>query len=855
MATDRVILAGLSHRTTDQLMNAWNSSTSSPAGSPERALDGLTAPQREAASWVDGPLLVLAGAGSGKTRTITRRIAYMVACGIPAWNILAITFTNKAAGEMRERVNHLLKDMGTGMRTERAWGPQGKGVTVATFHALCARLLREFAEAAGLSKTFTIFDTSDQSKAVKQAIKDVNLSPENFQPNAVLNAISNAKNKLQTAAAYTKQAGAFFEKNVARAYTRYEQILTENKAVDFDDLLLKMAILLRDNGDVRTQLQERYQYILIDEYQDTNHAQFMLAHMLAMGHKNICATGDPDQSIYGWRGANLNNILEFEQFYPNAKVVLLEQNYRSTKVILQAASALIARNTKRKKKDLWTENESGPRIEILTCNDEHQEAAEVVRRLKEQHDKNGLPWEKMAVFYRVNSLSRVLEDALMKQAVPYQIARGTEFYARKEVKDVLAYLRVIANPGDSVSLERIINVPTRGLGDTSLLKIQAYASQQRLTLLEACARAEEVPDLTTRAINSARKVAGLFDAWQRFVTGQVEMPKPAEEPEAAADPLFDAALLEAAQEEIGEAGTASRPGFLIPGGIRGLMEKVVRESGLEEEVKKADSSEGAADTGNARSSNVAELISVAAEFDVQNPEGTLQDYLQQVTLVSDVDKIKDAGGAVTLMTLHAAKGLEFPLVAMVGMEDGLIPHARAVGFAANPDEMEEERRLAFVGITRAMKQLMLSHARYRMIRGQTERTVESQFLSEMPAECFEEIDLTGEDEGVGSVGYRDEASYARRAQQQRGGGSGFGGYGGGGGGGKREAEGASQRRQADAIAGEFRKGVLVRHPQFGLGRIEAIEPSGATTKAVVHFTGSGKKTLILQYARLEKVDA
>ncbi|HVS72170.1 MAG TPA: UvrD-helicase domain-containing protein [Phycisphaerae bacterium] len=852
-------------------MNAWNSSASSSAASPERALEGLTPPQREAASWIDGPLLVLAGAGSGKTRTITRRIAYMVACGIPAWNILAITFTNKAAGEMRERVNHLLREMGTGMRTERAWGPQGRGVTVATFHALCARLLREFAEAAGLSKTFTIFDTSDQGKAVKQAIKDVNISPENFQPAAVLNAISNAKNKLQSAAAYTKQAGAFFEKNVARAYTRYEQILTENKAVDFDDLLLKMAILLRDNADVRTQLQERYQYILIDEYQDTNHAQFMLAHMLAMGHKNICATGDPDQSIYGWRGANLNNILEFEQFYPNAKVVLLEQNYRSTKVILQAASALISKNTKRKKKDLWTENESGPKIQVLSCNDEHQEASEIVRRLKEQHDRNGLAWEKMAVFYRVNSLSRVLEDALMKQAVPYQIARGTEFYARKEVKDVLAYLRVIANPGDSVSLERIINVPTRGLGDTSLLKIQAFASQQRLTLLEACARADEVPDLATRAVNSAKKVAGLFDAWQRFVAGQspldaAEKSNSGEQSGAAGDPLFDPSLLEAAQEELAESaaeGGAERPVFLIPGGIRGLMEKVVRESGLEADVKKSDSDEGAADTGNARSANVAELISVAAEFDVQNPEGTLQDYLEQVTLVSDADKLKEAGGkgegAVTLMTLHAAKGLEFPFVAMVGVEDGLIPHARAVGFAANPDEMEEERRLAFVGITRAMKQLVLSHARYRMIRGQTERTVESQFLNEMPAECFEEIDLTGDDEGVGSLGYRDEASYARRAQQQRGAGgagSGFGGYGGGSGGGaRREAEAASQRRQADAVAGEFRKGVLVRHPQFGLGRIESIEPSGATTKAVVHFQGSGKKTLILQYARLEKVDA
>jgi DNA helicase-2/ATP-dependent DNA helicase PcrA len=819
----------------------------------ESVLAGLTPPQREAATVIDGPLLVLAGAGSGKTRTITRRIAYMVACGIPAWNILAITFTNKAAGEMRERVNHLLKGMGA--RTDRGWGSfaEGRGgVTVATFHALCARLLREFAAAVGLPKTFSIFDSSDQAKTVKQALKDVNLSPENFQPSAVLNAISNAKNKLQTPAAFAQAAGAFFEKSVARAYARYEQILAENKAVDFDDLLLKMAVLLRDNSDVRTQLQERFQYILIDEYQDTNHAQFMLAHMLAMNHKNICATGDPDQSIYGWRGANLNNILEFEQFYPNAKVVLLEQNYRSTKVILQAASALIANNTKRKKKELWTENEKGPKIQVLRCNDEHQEALEVVRRIKEQHDKGELPWDKMAVFYRVNSLSRVLEDALMKQAIPYQIARGTEFYARKEIKDVLSYLRVIANPSDNVSLERIINVPTRGLGDTSVMKIAAWASREHMTLLEGCEHADQVPDLTTRAVNAAKKLAALFATWRRLVEGgpetsatgtQTQSPAAETEQPLVEDPLFDLSLLDAAAEEAEASGdaaapAAAKPAFLIPGGIRGLMERVVKESGLEADLQKTDSSEGAADTGTSKYANVAELITVAAEFDNQNPEGTLDDYLQQVTLVSDVDKIKDAGGAVTLMTLHAAKGLEFPFVAMVGMEDGLIPHARAIGFSANPDEMEEERRLAFVGITRAMKQLVLSHARYRMIRGQTERTVASQFLSEMPEECFDEIDLTADEDGVGSASYRDEASYGRRAQQTR-----------------REYEAAGQRQQADAVAGEFRKGSLVRHPQFGLGRIEEIAPAGTMTRAVVHFQGAGKKTLILQYARLEKVDA
>jgi DNA helicase-2/ATP-dependent DNA helicase PcrA len=803
---------------------------------PEQVLEGLTEPQREAATHVDGPLLVLAGAGSGKTRTITRRIAYLVACGIPAWNILAITFTNKAAGEMRERVASILSGAGR----------MGKGVNVSTFHSLCARLLREFASAANLPKTFSIFDSSDQSKAVKQAIKDVNLSVDNFQPAAVLSAISNAKNKLQLPSTFAANAGAFFEKNVARVYTRYEQILAENKAVDFDDLLLKMAIMLRDNKDVRTQLQDRFQYILIDEYQDTNHAQFILAHMLAMDHKNICATGDPDQSIYGWRGANIQNILEFEQFYPNAKVVLLEQNYRSTKTILKAASALIANNTKRKKKDLWTENEQGAKIQVIKTNDEHQEAAEVVRRLREQHDQHKLGWDKMAVFYRVNSLSRVLEDALMKQAIPYQIARGTEFYARKEIKDVLAYLRVIANPDDNISLERIINVPTRGLGDTSVVKIQLYASRQRISLLEACAQAGNVPDLTTRAKNAAIKVAALFDNWRKLATGQATALQPGEvapEPlaetqntkhETQNDPLFDPAFLEP-DPETQDSGLRTQNSFLIPGGIRGLMEKVVKESGMEDDAKKQDSGE---EGDNSRLANVGELITVAAEFDSQNPEGTLDDYLQQVTLVSDVDKIKDSGGAVTLMTLHAAKGLEFPFVAIVGLEDGLIPHARAIGFSANPDEMEEERRLAFVGITRAMKQLCLSYARYRMIRGQTERTVASQFLNEIPEECLEEIDLTGDDDEIGSVNYRDESSYGFRAQNDR-----------------RQYEAIAERRQNDAVAAGFKRGMLVRHPQFGLGRIEEIMPAGSMTKADVRFQAAGKKTLILQYAKLEKVDA
>ena len=809
--------------------------------SVESVLQGLTAPQREAATSIDGPLLVLAGAGSGKTRTITRRIAYMVACGIPSWNILAITFTNKAAGEMRDRVHALLGGESSRM---------ARGVTVATFHSLCARLLRQYADPAGLPKTFSIFDTADQTKLIKQAIKDCALSTDNFQPGAVAGAISDAKNKLQTPAAYAASAGGFFEKNVARVYTKYEALLRESKGVDFDDLLLKTAILLRDNAAVRTEVETHYQYVLIDEYQDTNHAQFIIAHMLAMNHKNICATGDPDQSIYGWRGANIKNILEFEQFYPNAKVVLLEQNYRSTKVILQAASALIANNANRKKKDLWTENEAGENITILRTNDEHQEATEIIRRLKDFHERNNLSWDKFAVFYRVNSLSRNLEDALMKSGIPYQIARGTEFYARKEIKDVLAYLRVVTNPGDNVSLERIINVPARSLGDSSVTRVQHFASEHSLSLLEACAQADKVEGLTPRAKNACRRLAELFATWRGA-------PKPDQQgmPAGAAPTAVetdDATLSEPSLSELlsdseevsplpatpmfdpfppipAPAPPAAAPGAPTPG-VRDLMERIYRESGMEAEFRKSD------DPENDKAANVGELITVAAEFDVQNPGGTVEDYLQQVTLVSDVDKIQDGGGSVTLMTLHAAKGLEFPWVAIAGMEDGLIPHARAIGFGGDDDELEEERRLAFVGITRAMRNLTLSYARYRTIRGMQERTVASQFLKEMPAECFIEVDLTGEEEGVGSVDYRDGASHAWRAQAQR------------------QRESTEQREEAQSAAAEFRRGILVRHPQFGLGRIEEIAPAGTMTRAVVQFQGAGRKTLILQYARLERVD-
>jgi DNA helicase-2/ATP-dependent DNA helicase PcrA len=732
-------------------------------------LKDLTEPQREAATHVDGPLLIVAGAGSGKTRVITRRVAYLVAQGIPPNSILAITFTNKAAGEMKERIGHLmgrpLRDFG---RLDQPWP------TICTFHSLCLRVLRHYASAVKLPPTFSIYDSADQTKLIKEAIKSLDMSSTNFTPSTVHATISNAKNQLVPADAFARNAGDFYQRQVARIYTKYQQLLNQNNALDFDDLLLRTAHAFRDHPEVLRELQERYQYLLIDEYQDTNHAQYVIAHALAMRHRNICVVGDPDQSIYAWRGADIKNILEFERDYPDAKVVRLEQNYRSTKRILRIASQLISRNTQRKEKGLWTENEQGDMAALLLCQDEHDEADQIMRQLRTLHDNAGYEWNKMAIFYRMNSLSRVMEDALRRANIPYQIARGVEFYNRKEIKDTLAYLRVIANPNDEVSLTRIVNVPARGLGDTSIKQISTWATGQGITLLEAMARAEQIPGLSTRAMNAAKQFADLVRFWQAL----------------AADRTAPAGMFE---------GNAA-------GTVQKVMEKVVAQSGLEAYYKKEGGDE------QAELANIGELISAAAEYDRDNPNGSLVDYLAIVSLVSDVDHMKGAGGAVTLMTLHAAKGLEFPVVAMIGLEEGVLPHSRA---ANNLMELEEERRLCFVGITRARERLILSRAAYRTIRGLRERTVGSPFLHEMPGEDLLFTDRT-------AIPSDDEDPDSR-----------------------------SDRFSSQGNGPQFRRGQLVRHRQFGLGRIAEVTDMGQHTRAVVEFNTAGRKTLILQYANLE----
>ena len=767
---------------------------------------------------VDGPLLIIAGAGSGKTRVITRRVVHLISLGIPAHSIVAITFTNKAAGEMKERVGKALGrqlyDFG---RLDQRWP------TVCTFHSLCLRILRHYAPVIKLPPNFTIYDSGDQTKLIKDALKLLDISSTNFSPGTIHAAISNAKNKLLTADLYARSAGDFFAKTVARVYTKYQQLLAANNALDFDDLLLKTAQAFRDHPQILRELQDRFQYIMIDEYQDTNHAQYVIAHALAMRHRNMCVVGDPDQSIYAWRGADIQNILDFEKDYPDAKVVRLERNYRSTKMILAIASQLIARNRLRKDKTLWTENSQGAKAKLFVCQDERDEARAIAEQLRGLNE-HGVPWSDMAIFYRMNSLSRVMEDALRNANMPYVMARGVEFYNRKEIKDTLAYLRVIANPADEVSLARIVNVPTRGIGDASVKQMQAWAVGNGTNLWGAMEQAAKVPGLSARAVNSIKVFVELVRGWRAKpeAEGAADAPGPqATGTGSGESTLFFPSSADAPTKEKTEEPGASAAPFasglswsISPrkGVVTRLMEDVVRRSGLEAMLKKDKTGE---ETGESGLDNINALITSAAEYDAGNPEASLTEYLSMVSLVSDADHMKGSGGAITMMTLHAAKGLEFPVVAMIGLEEGILPHSRSRG---NATELEEERRLCFVGITRAQEHLLLSKAAYRTIRGLRERTVPSPFLNEMPQEAVEVIDRTDFD---------------------------FAG------------DRPSQRRLADleseSRAARFRKGQLVRHPMFGVGRIADVDDMGPQTRAVVEFNAVGRKTLILQHARLEPV--
>ncbi len=799
-------------------------------------LAGLTQPQAQAVQHTEGPLLVLAGPGSGKTRVITRRMAYLISCGIPAWQILALTFTNKAAAEMRERVVHLLGP-----------GVVGRGLTVTTFHALCARLLRKYAEIArlpGLTGTFAIYDTDDQMALVKKAIEELNLSTTNFPARSVLSQISNAKNDLLGPEEYAAQAFDFQSRQIAKIYQAYQRSLRAANAVDFDDLLLLTAQMLRDSAEVRSSCRRRWQYLMIDEYQDTNRAQFRIAALLAgssagdaapaaaaasahaqdeRGSHNICVVGDPDQSIYGWRGADIENILQFEKHFPRAKVIPLGENFRSTKHIIAAADTLIRNNVKRKPKDLYTSNAQGSKPEIVICRDEHHEARLVVDWIK-QVRADGFAWKDFAIFYRTNALSRVVEDVLRNEGIPYAIARGTAFYQREEIRHAVAYLRVVANPADEVSLLRIVNTPSRGIGDTTMERVRTLAAERGVGVLEALRLAGDALKLAPRTGQSIARFVAMLDDWGGIhAEGMLHAP--------AAD-----------------------------GSLAELVERIVRESGLEEMYR------AAGDTEAERLDNLAELVSSARDFEEtydpsSDPAGDapfspdlaptyepsllelLRGYLERITLVSDADSVDPDQGAVTLMTLHAAKGLEFQGVAMIGLEEGLLPHARV---QENPGELEEERRLCFVGVTRAMKRLLITSSRYRTIRGITERTIESRFLHELPKQ---HVSLSDQG-GFSEPGWDDDAPRrpGSRAGHTPGDGPRF------------VPDGAQVRTSRpglnapkDVRGVPLAVGMLVRHPQFGTGRIASIS-SGADARAQIQFRDVGVKTIVLAYARLERVE-
>ena len=635
-------------------------------------LTGLNKEQQQAVQHTEGPLLILAGAGSGKTKVLTVRIAHLLAQGVNPYEILAITFTNKAAKEMKSRVEGLVGDV-----ANRIW--------LSTFHSFCAKFLRfEIDSFLGYNSNFTIYDTSDSQAVIKAALKALNLDDKYYPVGAMIAAISDAKNQLLFASDFRKQARDFYQQKVADVYEYYERELRKNNALDFDDLLLVAVKLLQSNTAVLDKYSHRFRYVMIDEYQDTNHAQYLLAKLLASHWKNIAVVGDADQSIYAWRGADIQNILDFEKDYPNCRSIKLEQNYRSTKIILDAANAVIDNNEGRPEKNLWTDKTEGTKIQHFTAQSEHEEAAFIGDTIAKKHDIHDVPYGDMAILYRTNAQSRVLEEALIKRALPYTMVGGTKFYDRKEIKDVLAYLRVLYNPFDDLSLLRIINVPKRSIGATTVAKLQDYAREKGTSLFMTLTQLHLIDSIKGKTKEKLEEFGILIFT----LVSEME----------------DKTILDILESIL------DRTGYLAQ---------------LEESTDPQD---------QARAENIGELLSVAKDFQDTNPSGTVEDFLEQVALVNDVDSFEQEEAKVTLMTLHAAKGLEFPIVFLCGLEEGLFPHSRTL---MNPEEIEEERRLAYVGITRAEKELYISNATTRTVFGRTSSYLPSRFIDEIPEELVD----------------------------------------------------------------------------------------------------------------------
>lgn len=737
--------------------------------------DGLNQAQKKAVEHTDGALLIMAGAGSGKTRVLTCKIAYLLQKGISPYHILAITFTNKAAAEMRDRADMMI-------------GDAAKNVWLSTFHSFCARVLRMEIEHTGkYKKNFTIYDTADSQTLIKNCLKELNLDEKQYTPYGIQAAISNAKNIMLTPEAFAQQAGDFFEQKTAEIYAMYQKYLLANNALDFDDLLMVAVELLEQSKEVREKYQERFRYILVDEYQDTNGAQYRLTKILAAKYRNLCVVGDADQSIYGWRGADIRNIMDFEKDYPEAAVIKLEQNYRSTQNILAAANAVIANNANRKPKELWTENPQGDKIAVYEAFNERDEARYIAENAIKQNTIFNTSYNDMAVLYRTNAQSRSLEEGFMRAGVPYTMVGGLKFYDRKEIKDIMAYLKVIFNPADRVSLMRIINVPKRGLGTTTLNKINEFAAANNIGVFDAVSSTDDIPGLTTKARTT---LAAFSEFIFKMMAAQTDLP------------------------------------------VHEFIQLVMDESGYMLELQAEQKIEN-----ETRIENLKELLSVAGNFEKENEENpSLENFLNSVSLIADIDNADFDEDKVTLMTLHAAKGLEFPVVFMAGMEEGLFPHSRTL---MNEDEIEEERRTCYVGITRAQRKLYLTNAKSRTIYGRTVMYQPSRFLKEIPEQYIEQEKSKILTNAFTATPMRNERmrstkDYVRRASY-----------------GNSAATVKPGVRPDMNLA--WKAGDKAKHGKWGVGTVVAVKGNGEETQLTIAFPELGIKKLMQKYAPLEKV--
>ncbi len=738
---------------------------------PVSLLDGLNPVQAEAVLHTQGPVLIVAGAGSGKTRALTHRIAHMIRGeGISPFEILAITFTNKAAREMAERVEGLVG------------GRVAGGMWILTFHSTCSRILRREHEHLGLPSSFSIYDDSDTERLIGQVLKDLDLDPKRFPARQMAAAIGRAKDKVLSADEFAAAADNFFEETVAKVYGVYEARKRKAGALDFDDLICETVRLFRDRPQVLAHYQERFRYVLIDEYQDTNRAQYELVNLIAAKHRNLCVVGDADQGVYSWRGATIKNLLDFERDYPDAAVFLMEQNYRSTQNILEIANALIKNNVQRKPKSLWTESESGELTVHFRGDDEHEEAMFIAEELERLTGEEGYRFRDVAVFYRTNAQSRVLEDVFMRMGTPYKVFGGVRFYQRKEIKDVLAYLRLLVNPQDVISMRRAINTPKRGIGDATVASLEGFAALEGIPVLEACRRVDEIDTLGARAKGA---VAGFAQVM---------------------------ATLQARYAE----GT----------GPQRMVEFAAQESGYLAELE-ADRTVEA----QGRIENLQELAGVAVELIQREPQAGLEEFLEQLALVGEQDDYDQEDSAVTLMTLHIAKGLEFPIVFMVGMEDGVFPHYRSMGDSA---QLEEERRLAYVGITRARERLYLCHAWSRTLFGQTSFNPPSRFLSEVPEHLLVSRESGGSSRKVRSGG----RSYSVVGLPERQPSADY-----------RPAPAGVARREPAAVS----PGDTVMHDKWGEGVVLTVSGGGSDAEATIVFSDAGEKRVLLGYAPLRKI--